>query len=192
VLIVDASDDTIAAGTTSAKLLKSLLQRGVRLYSVPGLHAKVYLFDQTAVIGSANLSKHSTNLIEAAVVTDRPEAVASVSYLIESLRTHKRAAKIDAAFVSRALAIPVLKSTKPKSSVRAGNDTDLIVPEPRTWLTGLFALDDDQFPNEQAAIERGTEKVARLLDIEVEDVEWIRYPWSWRFAQEAQPGDNVM
>src|SRR5690349_14371375 len=67
VLIVDASDNTIAAGGTSAKLLKSLLQRGVRLYSVPGLHAKVYLFDQTAVIGSANLSKHSTTLIEAAV-----------------------------------------------------------------------------------------------------------------------------
>ena len=42
VLIVDASDETIASGGTSATLLAALLRRGVKLYSVTGLHAKVY------------------------------------------------------------------------------------------------------------------------------------------------------
>lgn len=192
VLIVDASDETVASGGTSAKLLASLLERGVKLYSVRGLHAKVYLFDQTAVIGSANLTNNSMNLIEAAVVTDRPDAVAGVSYLIESLRKHKSAKEIDQAFIKRVLSIPVSQRLNSKGPVGAADDSALVVPEPRTWLLGLFGLDEDQFPGEQTAIERGTRRAAKLLEIEEDDVDWIRYPHSWRIAQEAREGDNVV
>jgi hypothetical protein len=191
-LIVDASDDSIAGGATSAKLVKTLFERGVRLYSVRGLHAKVFLLGDTAVVGSANLSKHSMSLIEAAVVSDRPEAVAGAAYFIETLRTHKSAKRVDAAFVKRAMSIPVAKPTGSKGSVGIGEDASLIVPEPKTWLLGLFELDDDQFPKEQQHVQKGSTQAARLLDVDEDDVEWIRYPWSWRFAQEARAGDNVI
>ena len=192
VLIVDASDEVVASGGTSAKLLSSLYERGVKLYSVRGLHAKVYLFDQTAVIGSANLTGNSMNLIEAAVVTDRPDAVAGASYLIESLRKHKAANEIDQAFIKRVLSIPVSQRSNLNGSKGAADDSALIVPEPRTWLLGLFGLDEDQFPSERTAIERGTRRAANLLEIEEDEVDWVRYPHSWRIAREAREGDNVI
>jgi hypothetical protein len=192
VLIVDASDDAIASGATSAKLLGQLFKRGVSLYSVPGLHAKVFLLGDTAVVGSANLSTHSRRLIEAAVVSDRPEVVAGAAYLIESLRAHKSGIKVDAAFVKRALSIPVAKRRSIKGTTRIGADASLVVPEPRTWLAGLFAIEPDQFPNEQKRAEQGSKKAAVLLDIEEDDVEWLRCSWSRTLARKAQAGDNVI
>src|SRR5688572_7885217 len=59
VLITDASDGAITSGQTSATVLKAALKRGAKIVSIPGLHAKLYVFDRYAIIGSANLSKGS-------------------------------------------------------------------------------------------------------------------------------------
>src|SRR5688572_22041220 len=56
-LVVDASDMAIACGETDREVLTRAFSRGVRLYSLPDLHAKLFVFDDTAVIGSANLSE---------------------------------------------------------------------------------------------------------------------------------------
>src|SRR5688572_3724028 len=55
-LVVDASDAAVKCGETSAKVLKHLFQKGVNLYSYEGLHAKVWVLDSTAIVGSANAS----------------------------------------------------------------------------------------------------------------------------------------
>jgi phosphatidylserine/phosphatidylglycerophosphate/cardiolipin synthase-like enzyme len=41
--------------------LNRLLKRGIELYHCQGLHAKVMLFDNVAVVGSANISQSSQN-----------------------------------------------------------------------------------------------------------------------------------
>lgn len=189
-LIVDASDAVIAGGGTSATILDRLHRRGVRLYSIAGLHAKVYLFDTAAVIGSANLSVNSSSLIEVAVVTDQPDAVSGVAFLIESLRQHPRAKRIGASFVERALAIPVAKRRVVRGGI--GDDKLLAVPDPRTWIIGVSPVDEERFPTEKTDAAKGTKRVAKLLDIDEGNVEWIRYPRSWRFAREARAGDNVI
>jgi phosphatidylserine/phosphatidylglycerophosphate/cardiolipin synthase-like enzyme len=96
-VIVDASDEVIKAGATSARLLAALRTRGVDLYSLAGLHAKVMVLDQTVVVGSANLTTNSTKLAEAAIITDSPALVASAVALIESLRIHSKTRQVDKA-----------------------------------------------------------------------------------------------
>ncbi len=75
VLIVDASDYCIKSGSTSAVLLADLYDGGVKLYSVPGLHAKVVSLGNAAIIGSANMSSNaeSASRVEAALLTESPQ-----------------------------------------------------------------------------------------------------------------------
>ena len=46
VLIVDASDDCIKSNATTAKALAAVMRRGASVFSLPNLHAKVFVFDQ--------------------------------------------------------------------------------------------------------------------------------------------------
>jgi hypothetical protein len=69
-LVVDASIAAVKSGQTCPADLRSVQKRGVRIYSIPNLHAKVYVFGGVAFIGSANASNHSAGtLIEAVIQT---------------------------------------------------------------------------------------------------------------------------
>lgn len=73
-LVVDASDGAVRAGQTCpAELLK--LQKRVSIYRCPNLHAKVFVFDRTAFIGSANASNHSAEVLQEAVFQTGDSAV---------------------------------------------------------------------------------------------------------------------
>jgi hypothetical protein len=184
-LIVDASDEAIKAGATSARVLAALRTRGVDLYSLAGLHAKVMVFDETAVVGSANLTANSTKLVESAIVTDSPALVASAVALIESLRIHKKTRRIDKAFIDYALSLPVLKPpTTPHGSTIAPP-----VKQPDTWLVGIHALDDEKYAAEAADAANGTKKAAALANVAIKSLSWVRYPRSSRLAKEATVGD---
>lgn len=55
-LVVDCSPLTAAAGATSPAEVGRYLDAGVDVYRWDGLHAKVYVLGDTAVVGSANAS----------------------------------------------------------------------------------------------------------------------------------------
>ena len=71
ILICDASNFAIKFGMTSiAKTLDTYFKNGVELYSKENLHSKLLLTDKFLVIGSANLSKNSAEILtESSVVT---------------------------------------------------------------------------------------------------------------------------
>jgi hypothetical protein len=74
--VVDASKGAVSGGQTCPADLAVLLKRGVRIYSEPKLHAKVFVAGKTAYIGSANASQSSADtLIEAAVRTTESSVV---------------------------------------------------------------------------------------------------------------------
>lgn len=69
-LVVDASERSVSSGQTCPADLIKLVKRGVAIYSVPNLHAKVFVLGRTAYIGSANVSSRSaSHLVEAVVRT---------------------------------------------------------------------------------------------------------------------------
>lgn len=107
ILICDASHSCIASGGTSAALLSELAARGVRLYSLDTLHAKVIRMARHVVVGSANMTTNSKGLVEAAVLTDDPAAIQQADAMLQGLLRHDDLQTIDGPFLERISAIEV-------------------------------------------------------------------------------------
>src|SRR5262249_31314337 len=74
-LVVDASEAAVKNGQTHPADLQRMRRQKIAVYSVPILHAKVFAFDKAVFIGSANVSKHSANLLQEAIVRVSDAAV---------------------------------------------------------------------------------------------------------------------
>lgn len=110
-LIVNASDEALAAGATCARELQRLYLTGVRLHSRVNLHAKLFLFDRELVVGSCNLSQNSQRYLwECAIQSSAIEDLVAAEQLIEDMAANSVA--IEQAFIDRALALPVTSRLK--------------------------------------------------------------------------------
>ena len=188
VLITDASDHAVSAGHTKAELLAKAFKRGAKLYSLPGLHAKVLLLGGTAVIGSANLSETSANdLVEAAWVTDTPAAVGMATSFIQQLVTQSN--EIDKKFLDRILKIRV--KINPIPGGKSARPRKVKIPKHRTWIVGVHELVND-FPAEHEAIDRGITTAEEKVTRSSSAVSWIRWTGNFRFRIEAKEGDTVI
>lgn len=105
VAIVNASDEAIRGGQTSADALYSAAKAGVQLFSDGRLHAKVIITSREVLVGSANISQNSPKLHEAAMVSTE-EAVRSAA---EDWWNHRleESIEIDRVFLERIRKIPV-------------------------------------------------------------------------------------
>lgn len=105
-LVVDASDDAIAEGKTSASVLEAAFARGAKIYSLANLHAKIFVFDGVASVGSANISKYSANvLVEANWVSDMDEFhTSAIEFIDQQIEV---ATQVDQDFIDRILQIEV-------------------------------------------------------------------------------------
>lgn len=100
-LVVDASDASIMGGRTDPAVLRTFCDAGARVFSLPKLHAKLFVLGQVAVVGSTNISRSSlSTLIEAGAVLSSPESVRQASERIEQLAA--RGSVIDASYLDRA------------------------------------------------------------------------------------------
>lgn len=85
-LVVDLRLETVRAGQVNPYEVEEYLKRGVEVFSYANLHAKVFVFDDKAIIGSANVSRHSKNaLVESAVLTTDSVVVNSARGFVASL-----------------------------------------------------------------------------------------------------------
>lgn len=85
-LVADVSIPTVAQGSTSPAALNKLLKRGVDIYSVQYLHAKVFAFDAIAFVGSTNASQRSAStLVEAALKIRTKSEIGAVRNFVQSL-----------------------------------------------------------------------------------------------------------
>lgn len=123
--ITDASDERIASGNTSKRILVDAVKKNVKVYSLPNLHSKVFIFDDILVMGSTNISSSSRNrLYEAGIVTDDPELLISANNLLEKYK--KGAQKIDKPFLKRINSIKVVNDGKNQSGISADVKPSLI------------------------------------------------------------------
>ncbi len=89
-LVVDASERAVASGQTCPADLSKLLKRGVTIYSVPNLHAKVFVVGSAAYIGSTNVSGRSeSHLVEAAIRTTESGAVQAARKFVQRHCLHE-------------------------------------------------------------------------------------------------------
>lgn len=86
VLVTRFDDATIKAGMTDPREILTLIKRGVVVHAHANLHAKVYAFEDVAIVGSANVSSFSERyLVEAAIETREPSTVGACRNWVESL-----------------------------------------------------------------------------------------------------------
>jgi hypothetical protein len=85
-IVVNAGDEALTTGSTDPNVLLRWTRRGVRVYSLPSLHAKVIQVEgdpSFVLVGSANVSWSSANrLDEAVLLADERETVDEISTAI--------------------------------------------------------------------------------------------------------------
>jgi hypothetical protein len=138
-LVVDASENAVKSGQTHPADLKLLQKRGVIIYSVPNLHAKIYVFDDIAVVGSANVSNRSAGmLIESVLRTTDARIVRSAKSFVQSLCLHELSPgaidRLQKIYRSPRIPGGALKRTK---NLRRSTQAEL----PRLFLTQLVRGD---------------------------------------------------
>jgi len=75
--IVNFSDNSVRSGATNPAGVKQL-EDFADVRNKEDLHAKVYIFDNTALVCSANLSKNATSNIEAGILVEEREKVREI------------------------------------------------------------------------------------------------------------------
>ena len=87
-LVVDMSPATVRAGGTDPREVEKLIQRGVRGVHPAKSHAKIIVADKSVISGSANVSRHSQQVLdEAAILTTEPSAVRRAREFIDRICT---------------------------------------------------------------------------------------------------------
>ena len=89
-LVVDASEGAVTSGQTCPADLVRMVKRGVAVYSVPNLHAKVFVLGRAAFTGSTNASNRSAyHLVEAVIRTTEPSAIRAARGFVTDLCLHE-------------------------------------------------------------------------------------------------------
>jgi hypothetical protein len=157
------------------------------VFSCPDLHAKILVFDRTAVIGSANISQSSTGrLLEAAVVTDNMSLVSAARNVLAQLRLQSR--KLDEKALRALLRIRVVRRGYPKRR-RRGRLPVIKPVAGTTWLAATCDLNEERYKHEEQQAERGREEARKRVSRSSSDVEWIRYAKDSNIALRANEGD---
>ena len=187
VLVVDASPAAISSAATSAKVLCSLFKKGVSLYSLPGLHAKVLLLDDVAVIGSGNMSASSqSTLVEAAFMTDSASIASGVASLIEQLV--EKSKQLDETAITQLCKIKVARHGGPGGGHKKPEISEL---GHRTWLVGVYELVRIK-PKEQDLVDEATQTLEAEHHKKEDDLSWIKWTGKSAFALKCKPGDMVI
>jgi hypothetical protein len=187
ILVCDASDNAIKGCLTSAPLLRTFFDHGAELYSYEGLHSKVAVIDNKAVIGSANLSENaSVSTCEAVLLTHDLQVVGLVQGFIEKVKNEAEA--INEEFLNRIEAIPVVRkggwSRKSKKKIAVGTS--------RVWLISTKPMSDKLAKAEEKFVEIGTKEAEKYLKSSDNEPEPIRWHGKSKFRSEAKGGDLIV
>jgi hypothetical protein len=187
VLICDASDDAIKGGLTSASILRSFVAQGAEVYSYDGLHSKVAVIDDQALIGSANLSENvGVNTCEASLLTDDLQVVALIQGFIENIKGESD--PLNEEFLNRIESSPVIRNDGSQRKSKKKID----VGQSKVWLVSTQELSDRIVKTEEIFERVGMEEAQKHLKIAGYEIYSIRMSGKSRFRSEAKSGDLVI
>lgn len=185
VLVVNATTQSIRSGATSARVLRRLHRKGVRVYSRDSLHAKVILAHQQAIVGSANSSVSSSKALdEAAIMTTNAVLVSQARSFVHQLAVPEAALGPDD--LERLCFIKVMQAPR-GTKAKDGGRRPVSAPGDRTWIVATNDLDPERYAHEEAAVGRATRQIKR--DYPDADPNWIRWTGLHRIRKAARAGD---
>lgn len=183
VLVVDASVNSIKSGRTNPYELESYLKKGVEVFSYENLHAKVFVFGHIALIGSANVSNHSENVLTECMVTVKsPKIVSEARGFIKSLAREQ----LSPEYVKYLITI-----YRPPMEQRGKEKFTDQLSETSLWIQSL--RDYEFTETEQSAYEIGKKKVKKnIVDKRKYEVVGIRYQDNDKLVEKGKIGDLII
>jgi hypothetical protein len=158
VLVTRFDDATILAGQTDPREIVKYIKGGVEVHNEPRLHAKVYVSQKRAVIGSANVSASSEHdLLEASVEVSQRVVIADARRFVLELR----GAVIGLEFARRKIK---LFKTGERGRRRRGKLNFAKRASHRTWVVSLKTCDSRTAQAESAAKQATKSAKAKMKD----------------------------
>jgi hypothetical protein len=186
-LICDASDDAIKGGLTSASALRSFFDQGAEIYSFDGLHSKVAIIDDCALIGSANLSENAgVGTCEASLFTDDSQIAGLIQGFIENVKSES--IQVTEEFLRRIEALPVDRTP----GISRRSTKKIHVGKSRVWFISTRELSERIINAEESFERKGRKEAKKRIEKEGYEVRSIRWSGKSRFRSEAKPGDLVI
>lgn len=187
VLVTDASRQAITSGETSAKVLLAAFNRGAEVFSCTNLHAKVLILDDTAIIGSANLSQSSAEVLEeCAVLTKDRKLVGQSKVFVQQLREQSQRLTVKA--LEMLVALPVARRSGKRHGIRR-----TAVLGNRCWMVGITPLGEEKLSQgEQVTRHVAERKAKKIIPGNWDHLDWVRMKGTSKMRLEAKPGDRVI
>lgn len=185
ILVVDASEKAVTCGQTNPTALLRALKAGAKVYSVPSLHAKVYVLGDRVYLGSANASTSSrVSLIECMVSSDEPHLVGDAIGFIEGLISNENLMDKARLKTLEALYVPpqLPEDARPKQAATHEN---------RFWIVGIV---DEAYPGDEMKLDRSMKRMKRNDDIDGQHLDyfWWDQKVDMKFSREAKKGDQII
>jgi len=182
-LVVDMSEATVRAGGTDPSEVEKLMLRGVKAFTRRNLHAKIIVADEWVIAGSANISKHSEEVLdEAAILTNGQSAVRRALEFIDLLCTEP----IRREYLEKCKEI----YKPPKFSGKRSKEgpSQQPVKHAKLWIV---KVDERDLPkSEQESYEQGEAEAKKLLTDEVRTkTDSVRWPHKPKMSDELELGD---
>jgi hypothetical protein len=169
--------------------VRTLMQRGVTVFSRPSLHAKFVIASRILIASSANVSRNSREILdEAGIITTDPAAIQRAADFFEKLCTEPVGKKYLAQCIKE-YQPPKFKAAIERPARRGRSQR---ITEAKLWFVGgLVTLDlSDKDQESMHKLERRAEQ--RLKAPAKTEVRWIRYGKRPRFFRAIRSGDWVV
>ncbi len=190
VLVVDATDGAIGSGQTDAGALRRAYEAKAKVYSLQGLHAKVYVLGAGVYVGSANASISSRELlVECMAYSNDPHAVSQAMSFVDYLTKSPKARLIDDDFLTRIEALPVVRTGPAGGGKRKSTRS---APQPlRSWL---LVTEEKEFPDDESWCESSTKQAEMRHAKAGHEVSWFWWYKNHRskFNAQCKKGDIVL
>lgn len=186
ILVIAMGLDNVRCGQVSPYEVEKLFNKGVKIYTVTNLHSKVYLFDNAAIVGSANASSFSqTHLIESGILTNDKKTLRE----IEKFILDRCIEKVEKDYIELCKA----NYSPPKLSEIKGKK---VPKRPTNQLSNLWIISTrlvNYTDDDLEVIERDKRVFeAKITHRRIFEVSEIMYPASNRFINQVREGDLII
>lgn len=186
-LVVRFDREAVSCGQVNPKEVIQLIKAGVEVHACANLHAKIFLFGSTVIVGSANVSSSSANsLIEAGVEVKARRFAATCRRFVESLAGDK---------VGLEFARTMVRLYRPPQGESARHSKARKVRRvlPRhsdLWLVPLVSMywNDIDYVQEEAGWSRAEKALTNPRKSEIETFVW----WGPGFLDSVKRGERVL
>lgn len=165
-LVLDITFGAVENGQTDPFEVDKYLRAGVSVFNCTNLHAKVFVFDDRAIIGSSNLSVNSkNNLVEVGIITSDKKIVKDALRFIKSLQLER---------VSPEYIKLCKEKYKPisKGIPRKKSQEKVLPTYSRLWILGLS--EGELTKEEKRIFERESKKLeSKIKDASRYEISWI-------------------